>query len=359
MDTEHINYSQCWEDAGVLLEGLGAAKRGAALSITSGGDNTLALLIEGTGSVVSIDSNPAQNHLLELKCAAASLLEYPEYLAFLGVTSSERRLELYDSIRPRLSTASATWWSRRLPLIESGVIHCGRFEAFNRRFRHHVLPLIHSQRTIREFLAQTPLEAQRSFYRTKWNSRRWRFLFRVVCSRFVLERFARQPGIFAQTKRERIGEVYLQRVEDHFLRIPLADNHFMHYLLTGSYDAHMPTYLREQGHAYLRTRGKEGLRAVHADIQTYLSGAPDNTFSAYNLSDVFEPLSPSESARLWREIVRSAQNGARVVFWSNLVDRRCPKDIGACVYEDDLSAALRAKDRVFFYESVHVYTIRK
>ncbi|KKU79098.1 MAG: hypothetical protein UY04_C0017G0006 [Parcubacteria group bacterium GW2011_GWA2_47_7] len=359
MHNNRINYSQCWEDARVLLEGLGAAKQGPALSVTSGGDNTLALLLGGATRVVSIDINPAQNYLLELKYAAASALEHPEYLAFLGVTSSNRRLELYNSVRPHLPVTSAEWWSHRLPLIENGAIHCGRFELFNRRFRRHVLPFIHSQRTIREFLAQTPLEAQQSFYHTQWDSWRWRFLFRVVCSRIVLERFARQPGIFSQTKKEKIGELYLRRAEDHFLRIPLADNHFMHYLLTGSYDAQMPEYFSGEGHAYLRTRGKKGLSVVNADIQTYLSGTPDNTFSAYNLSDIFEPLSPSESAHLWREIVRSAKSGARVVVWSNLVDRTSPKDLRACVYEDDLSAVLRAKDRVFFYEGVHVYTICK
>ncbi|OGG50813.1 hypothetical protein A2704_06465 [Candidatus Kaiserbacteria bacterium RIFCSPHIGHO2_01_FULL_54_36b] len=359
MKKTSINYSQCWEDADVLFESLGTARGGPALSITSGGDNTFALLLGGADSVVSIDSNPAQNYLLELKCAAISGLTYPEYLEFLGVTPSKRRLALYDSVRPHLSAPSAGWWSRQSSLLEHGVIHCGRFERFNRRFRRHVLPLVHSRRTIREFLAQTALEAQRSFYRERWNSLRWRLLFRVVCSRFVLERFARQPGIFAHTKRERIGQEYLHRVEEHFLRVPLADNHFMHYLLTGGYSTPMPEYLTERGHAHLRGRGKEGLRVVNADIQTYLSGVPDGTFLAYNLSDVFEALSLAESARLWREIVRSAKNGARIVLWSNLVERPCPENLTACVYEEALSAAERAKDRVFFYESVHVYTIHK
>ena len=356
---ENLLYSQCWEDPRILIEALGINSDDSVLSITSGGDNALALLLSGPKKIVSIDLNAAQNYLLELKCAAVAGLTYPEYLEFLGVTPSKRRLALYDSVRPHLSALAADWWSRQSSLLEKGAIHCGRFERFNRRFRRHVLPLVHSRRTIREFLVQATLEGQRSFYRERWNSLRWRLLFRVVCSRFVLERFARQPGIFEQTKKERIGQEYLHRVEKHFLRIPLADNHFMHYLLTGGYSTPMPEYLTERGHAHLRGRGKEGLRVVNADIQTYLSGVPDGTFLAYNLSDVFEALSLAESARLWREIVRSAKNGARIVLWSNLVERPCPENLTACVYEEALSAAERAKDRVFFYESVHVYTIHK
>lgn len=359
MDKELINYSQCWEDAQVLLEALGATKKGSVLSITSGGDNTFALLLGGADSVVSIDVNAAQNHLLELKRTAASTLKYPEYLEFLGVTTSEQRLALYDVVRPLLPETSAEYWSRQLEFIEDGVIHCGRFERFNKRFRNHVLPLIHSQYTIKEFLTQSSLQAQRLFYRTRWDSLRWRALFRIVCSRLVLERFARQPGIFAQTKRDNVGTVFLQRAENHFSRIPIIGNHFMHYLLTGGYGTTVPEYLTEHGHALLRAKEKKSLTIVNNDIYAYLSSVPNNTFLAYNLSDVFEPLSPTESVNLWREVIRSAKNGARVVFWTNLAESPRPENFSACVFEEALSQALREKDRVFFYEGVHVYTIHK
>jgi betaine lipid synthase len=41
-----------------------------ALTLTSGGCNSLNLLLHGAGQVVSVDCNPAQSALLELKAVA-------------------------------------------------------------------------------------------------------------------------------------------------------------------------------------------------------------------------------------------------------------------------------------------------
>ena len=45
-------------------------KRDAVLTLSSGGCNSLNLLLHGAGHVVSVDCNPAQSALLELKAAA-------------------------------------------------------------------------------------------------------------------------------------------------------------------------------------------------------------------------------------------------------------------------------------------------
>ena len=44
--------------------------RDEVLTLTSGGCNSLNLLLHGAGHVVSVDCNPAQSALLELKAAA-------------------------------------------------------------------------------------------------------------------------------------------------------------------------------------------------------------------------------------------------------------------------------------------------
>lgn len=45
-------------------------KRDEVLTLSSGGCNSLNLLLHGAGHVVSVDCNPAQSALLELKAAA-------------------------------------------------------------------------------------------------------------------------------------------------------------------------------------------------------------------------------------------------------------------------------------------------
>lgn len=54
------------------------------LTLTSGGCNALNLLLHGAGHVVSVDCNPAQSSLLELKRAALANLPYEDVWAMFG-----------------------------------------------------------------------------------------------------------------------------------------------------------------------------------------------------------------------------------------------------------------------------------
>jgi betaine lipid synthase len=48
------------------------------LTLTSGGCNAMNLLLHGAGHVVSVDCNPAQSSLLELKQVAIQQLDYED-----------------------------------------------------------------------------------------------------------------------------------------------------------------------------------------------------------------------------------------------------------------------------------------
>jgi betaine lipid synthase len=54
------------------------------LTLTSGGCNALNLLLNGAGAVVSVDCNPAQSSLLELKKAAIANLSYEDAWQMFG-----------------------------------------------------------------------------------------------------------------------------------------------------------------------------------------------------------------------------------------------------------------------------------
>ena len=73
MTKQIINYSQCWEDPAVLNEALAINSQDIVLSITSGGDNTLALLLRNPQRVISIDLNPTpwEQQLYLCVCALA------------------------------------------------------------------------------------------------------------------------------------------------------------------------------------------------------------------------------------------------------------------------------------------------
>jgi S-adenosylmethionine-diacylglycerol 3-amino-3-carboxypropyl transferase len=349
-----INYSQSWEDPLILGEALGVGSEDSVLSITSGGDNTLALLLARPRRVVSLDINPAQNYLLELKLAAARSLEYAEFLEFLGVTASRRRRGLFTRVAASMSDSARDWWHERPELIERGAIHAGRFERFLSVFRHLALPLVHSKSEIETFLAESDMETQKTFYRDEWNSIRWRFILRLFSSRSILKRFARQRGMFAHAEEGGIGGEFLARFARVAESIPLGGNYFMRYCLTGHYGKDLPLYLEERNFAHLRAIQPDALAIVTGSLVDYLQSQPEESFSRFNLSDVFEALSEAENQSTWNALVKVSTQGAVAAYWNNLVPRSFPKELAGKVWDDaERAQELYARDRVFFYGSFH------
>ncbi|MDP3697021.1 MAG: BtaA family protein [Candidatus Taylorbacteria bacterium] len=360
MDKELINYSQCWEDPQILLGALSINKDDHVLSITSGGDNTLTLLLAGPEKVFSVDLNAAQNHLLEFKRIAAGKLNYKEYLELLGVRKSERREVLFKKIAANMSSDSQAWWADHTASIKQGAINCGRFERFTRWFARYLLPFIHSQKTISKLLSCHNIDEQKIFYRDHWNTKRWRFFFGLASNRLMLRRYARQRSMFTYTERETVADVYRKRLERHFNSVPIKDNFFLHYSLTGKHGDSLPPYLEEKNYTQLRNIPESALSIITDNLLNYLQSMPANTFSKFNLSDIFEALSPAENEILWGEIIRTAKPAAKIAYWNNLVQRSYPSHLSSQIKTNEKQMnELSAKDRVFFYDSFYAHTILK
>lgn len=353
-----INYSQSWEDPNVLLEALNVQPDDRIISITSGGDNSLALLLKKPQVLVSVDKNPAQNYLLELKYAAASLLSFENYHKFVGVVDSCTRLEVFLELSEKISLAAKQYWLSNTRYVRQGIIHCGRFERFVTWFPKYVLPLVHSKKTVNEFLALQSIKDQENFFNTKWNSWRWRFLFRIASNRFVLKKYARGHGMFSYATEQNVAHVYEQRLKQLLTTVPIRGNFFLAYSLTGHFVDSLPPYLQKNERAILKESFP--MTIVSASLLEYLKSTPDNSFSKFNLSDIFEALSVEENDSLWHEIVRTARPGAKVAYWTNLVARSYPDSLTTHIRDEkNVARRLHAVDRVFFYGAFRLHTILK
>jgi len=360
MSNRPINYSQCWEDPHILREALSINENDYVLSVTSGGDNTLALVLDKPNTIVSIDSNSAQNYLLELKISAAKALSYDEYLEFLGVVESKKREILFKKIRPYLSSHVDEWWLHHKDLLNEGVVRCGKFERFTILFAKYILPLIHSRKLIIKMLSTNNIKEQQDIYHKQWDSKKWRFFFSLVVNRFILKRFARQRGMFSYAQSQTVAEVYRNRLGMNLNSVLTKDNFFLHYSLTGEYGDNLPPYLQKEAYLYLREETKTTLLIETDNLLEYLKSTPKDTFSKFNFSDIFEALSVAENDRLWEEIIRTAKNGAVVVYWNNLVHRTYPTYLSLKIKTNKKQMSkLQAQDRVFFYDSFHVNSIVK
>jgi betaine lipid synthase len=96
------------------------------LTLTSGGCNALNLLLHGAGHVVSVDCNPAQSSLLELKAVALQQLDYDDLWQMFGEGRHPRIEEIFErQLGPFLSQKAYNFWSTRLFYFKQGLYYQG------------------------------------------------------------------------------------------------------------------------------------------------------------------------------------------------------------------------------------------
>ncbi len=354
-------YSQCWEDSRTVTRALRLAPDDDVVVITSGGCNALALALQGPRSVTAIDVNPAQSHLLELKIAAIRSLDHETFLGFAGLRRRDDRLAVYrDALAPGLSTAARRYWDEHRRAIAGGVIHAGRFERYLALFRRTVLPLTERRADIETLLGLRGLDEQARFYERVWANARWNALFVLFFGRLLQARIGRHPEVFRYAEIRDVGRHYRERARHALVELPLADNHFVEYILTGGYrgDDRMPAYLRAADFARLR-EATERIRAVTMDLAGFLARSPGGAFSAFALSDIFEWMSLEEYERVLGDAIRTARPGARICYYNNLVVRRPSARFARTLAADEaLSRELHFADRSFLYRGFSVERVR-
>ncbi|MEW6282703.1 MAG: DUF3419 family protein, partial [Candidatus Eremiobacterota bacterium] len=308
-----IRYASVWEDADVLCGALApVAQGGRLLSIASGGDNALALLTLDPAEVVAADLSAAQVACLELRVAAFRRLDYPELLAFLGVSPSRRRRVLYGRVRPALSDRARDFWDARPDLVERGVIHAGKFERYLRLFGCGLLPLIYGKDTCIKLLFRRSTPQQFAFYRQVWDRKAWRAVFMLFFGRTVLGRLGRDPALLRHVK-VHVGRRLLARTRTALTRIPTWSNPYLTYIMRGTFNSEaLPRYLRPEHFDAIRGR-LDRLRPVCAAVQDC-----PGEFHGMNLSDLFEYLGPEEHRQVYGQLLERCRPGGRMVYWNLL-----------------------------------------
>lgn len=346
-----VRYASVWEDADVLCEALAPrAAGGRLLSVASAGDNALALLTLDPSEVVAADLSPAQLACVELRIAAFRRMEHPELLAFLGAAPSPHRAHDYGRLRAELSPEARGFWDANPDAVAGGIVHAGKFERYLRAFRTRILPLVHRRRRIDRLRERRSPAAQEAFYREEWDSWRWRLLFRLFFSRAVMGRMGRDPAFFSHVEGS-VGERILARTRHALTALPVWSNPFVACIMTGTYPPEaLPRYLRPEWFGAIRER-VDRVRLVHGGVET----AGEGRFDGFNLSDVFEYMSPAEHERCYRALVERASPGARLVYWNLLAPRAQPEALAGRVRAlAETARALHARDRAWFYGALHV-----
>jgi S-adenosylmethionine-diacylglycerol 3-amino-3-carboxypropyl transferase len=353
-DFSRIRYAQVWEDADVLLAALDVQPTDTVVSIASAGDNALALLGAGAARVIALDLNPAQLACLELRVAAYRTLSHPELLQLIGSRpgTAAARDALYRRCRDALGAAARAFWDAQPEAIAGGIGGAGKFENYFRLFRTRVLPLVHGRAKVAALLRGGPPEVREAFYRERWDTWRWRLLFKVFFSRAAMGRLGRDPAFFKYVEGS-VADRILSRTRHALTVLDPADNPYLHWILTGTHGTALPWALREENFERIRSRLNR-LEWHLLTLEEFL-GRETGPIDKFNLSDIFEYMSPENTAALLARLAAASRPGGRLAYWNMLAPRSRPEALADRLRpREDLAAALFQQDRAFFYSALRV-----
>lgn len=344
-----IRYANCWEDANILCEVLKPEQGKRFLSIASGGDNSFALLADGA-DVVAVDLSAAQLACVELKAQAVRGLDYEDVLSFLGVRQVDNRISIYKDLAPGLSELSRTFWNEHSKVLEEGIIHGGKFERFFGVFRTRILPLMHSRKTISALMEVRSQSERAEFYDRRWNNLRWRLLFRIFMSRFVMGRLGRDAEFFRYVEGS-VSDRILARTKQALSTLPLHADPYLDYILNGNFTRTLPRYLEPNRFEALRS-GLDRLTLHQGTVQEGAKEYSAHGFDGCNLSDIFEYLDPDTCTEVYSQLLAVLKPKGRIAYWNMLAPRSCPAAFKNDVTElSELSQHLHQGDLAFFYSA--------
>ena len=352
-----IRYSQVWEDADLLVEALDLRADDIVLSIASAGDNAFALLAQNPGKVYAVDLSFAQIACCELRKAMYSTLTHKEHLIFGGVVHGDmdrisvfRKLSLPPDVR--------AYWEEHLVYIKKGFMTQGKFERYFRLFRKNVLPLVHTQRRIEALIAPKSADERYAFYDEVWNNRRWRMIFNVFFSRFVMGRLGRDKEFFKYVEGS-VADRILNRTKQALTESDTSLNPYLHFILYGAYNFVFPYALREENYNKIRNN-LDKIVFRKASVEEFVAEF-NGAFNAFNLSDIFEYMTQEGMDTLYGSMLQKAASGARFAYWNMLAPRRCSgvlcEKYGVETNEEQNRYFL-LKDKAFFYHKFYLDKVR-
>ncbi|MCC5960678.1 MAG: DUF3419 family protein [Rhodobacteraceae bacterium] len=344
---DHIRYAQLWEDADILTAAMGDCSGRTLVSICAAGDNALAMLVLDPAKIVVVDLSPAQIACLKLRIAAYSTLTHAEFLELMGARASMQRKALLARVVAALDPETQAFWNAQATdVARFGAGGVGKFERYFRIFRTWFLPLVHSRATRDAIFVPRNRQGRQDFFDTRFNTWRWRVLLNVFFSRFVMGRMGRDKAFFDHVDGSPAQHV-ARRIHHAAAQTDPSENPYLHWIIKGTHGAALPMAWRAENFDVIRDRCAR-IEIRPGSLEAFIKTG--ELAHGFNLSDIFEYMSPPVFAQVYDSILGAAAPGARLVYWNMMAPRRVPAHLSARVtrlraLEDDL----KSRDKAFFY----------
>ncbi len=350
---ETVNYSSCNEDSRSEIKSLRISEKDRILCITGSGARSLDLLTKKPGEIVSIDFNPCQNYLLELKMKAIKFLDYENFLEFSGVRPSVKRREYYEIIRNSLEQDLRSFWDRNIAVIEKGIIYQGRWERYF-RLLSKMVGLVRPQLREELFTCKS-IEEQANIWMNRWNNTLWRVFLKLISLRFTWKYIFGDPGFYRNIANDFSIYKYLQeRLVWGFSHLKASESPFLNLLFFGQFKpgGALPPHLQRGNYQTMRDH-QDRISIVTESLIDYIWQHPEGSFDKYSLSDFSSYTNTGEYEKIWKGIIKTSKNGALVCERQFLVKRELPAEVMAFLKrKEELEKELESTDNSIFYTFV-------
>jgi S-adenosylmethionine-diacylglycerol 3-amino-3-carboxypropyl transferase len=344
-----LSYSFGNEDPNTEHRALRIQPKDRILCVTASGDRPLNLMTVPFKELITVDANPLQNALFDLKRVALSKLSFSDYMAFLGVKHSKDRKKIFKKLSKDLDPIITPCLGSLSKKIENGVLYAGSVEkllklasSFINTFRG---------KKIETLFAMNNLEQQRQFLSNHLQSRIWQIAFNVVLHPFVTRTFFRDPGLYEYVDPNiHVGQHLYTRLFNYLNRNLAKESVLLSLVLKGKVDpSHFPPYLTEKGVAKIKKQvGKS--RFYTDNLIQFFDKTERDSFDCFSMSDIASYMNKENFHRLLEGIYKCARPNARFCIRQFLSNHQIPAHL-APYFKRDLSLEhqLKEEDRCFVY----------
>lgn len=382
-------YNTCWEDPRLDRQALKLGEGDRLLVITSAGCNALDYALDGPERIDTVDVNPRQNALLDLKLAAIRRLDFERFFELFGQGKTSAWGDVYtEGLRAELPEASRKFWDKNGKFFlgrgrRPSFYFRGSAGSFASGINWYINRFAKIRSDIDRMLNADSIEEQSEIYYSKVKPAFW-----GPKLRWILRRDATLATLgVPQAQRQQLERHYeggIATFIEHSLdtictKLPLKDNYFWRVYLTGEYTRECcPEYLKEENFNRLKgTPSEPGLASrinTHTTtILEHLKGV-EGGYSHFVLLDHMDWMAEHMHDVLgqqWQEIINRADDDATILWRSAAVvcefvdpipvtangKRRTLGEV--LEYNRELADELHEIDRVHTYGGFSIATLRK
>jgi S-adenosylmethionine-diacylglycerol 3-amino-3-carboxypropyl transferase len=161
-------------------------------------------------------------------------------------------------------------------------------------------------------------------------------------------RMGRDPSFFAYVEGD-VGTRILERAKHAVTELDPAANPYLQWIMKGRHTTALPLALRPEHFGTIRAN-LDRLEWRCQSVEDFLNEQGPRSIDRFNLSDIFEYMSPENFHRLLAHLAASGRPGGRLAYWNMLAPRSRPDSMANVLRPlNDLSARLHLQDKAFFY----------